>query len=992
MPPAITLKPETAPEGATVLLGGVSEASRWPACAWYVEDGAVDVFATYRASSGRRPNRVFLFTAEKGGFLLGQGQFVPGHGLLGVSMHPREGARLSLLDMSGLERLRKIKAPHAALRAQFFDGIDSWFAGLASACDRIRQSGDENSAPGDHRIDAADRGKAGAERRVARGERIAGGSEIVWATASRDALWLGTQVAAETPVPLALHMELEARETMTVRSCTAADALGGGDLADTLSRTCDALFASLVRAFDQRMAAEAQRFARKQAQAESDRSGAFGKLAKLLAAPERAPEAIAGDSLTAAFIRLCQHERLDMPQGDAPARTDSNESRKARLDALAAKQNLRMRPVILRGTWWRSDSGPLIGFMRDSGDAVALVSRPNRQGYDMISAAAGTRRRVTQALARELENGAFSAHPGLPTRPLSYGDVGRFAWRAVRREVMPLLAWCALAGLSVLVVPLATGAVIDAAIPNADHRLLTTLGMAMLFVAAANLLFSATKEVAILRIGGLVSATLQPAIVDRLLQLAPSFFRDHPAGDLALRVTMVSTIVKTLANGMIGSILSSVFSLYGLVLVFVFQPMLGALLVVLIALLLGVAAYAAWRKRKEILEGEATGGLLQAYLFEVIAGIQRVRLSAAENAMFGEMVTRFAGMRDRLVRAEKVQNLFDSFLAAFDLLSLAVLFLVVASMAEASLSMGVLLLIVTAFSITLMSFQSLARIIVPLYSLTVLAERARPVFDATPEVDAQKAEPGRLAGRIEINKVVFSYGENLPRALDGVSVEAGEGQFVALVGASGCGKSTLLKLILGFEKPAQGSIFFDGHDLAGLDLKAVRQQIGTVLQTDRLVAGSIYDNIRGASDASLSACWNAARLAGIDRDIKAMPMQMHTVIAEAGASLSGGQVQRLLIARALSGKPRILLFDEATSALDEVTQAQIAEDLKRLPITRLAIAHRLSTIRDADRIYVMDAGRIVESGTHDALVQRKGLYRRFQNRQAIASTGNKGSG
>ena len=258
-------------------------------------------------------------------------------------------------------------------------------------------------------------------------------------------------------------------------------------------------------------------------------------------------------------------------------------------------------------------------------------------------------------------------------------------------------------------------------------------------------------------------------------------------------------------------------------------------------------------------------------------------------------------------------------------------------------------------------------------------ERLRPIL-ASPE-PRHGIDPGEIKGDIEFDNVVFRYEPGAPNAVENVSFRIRQGDYVAFVGPSGCGKSTLFRLLLGFEQPSAGTVFLDGHNLASLDLHAVRGRLGVVLQNGRVMAGSIYENIVGAARVDLEAAWSAASAAAIDDDIRAMPMGMHTRLAEGGVELSAGQRQRLLIARALALKPRILLFDGATSALDNRSQDQVQASLKDLGITRLVIAHRLSSIRHVDRIYALDHGRIVESGSHDELMRAGGMFAALAARQ-----------
>jgi ATP-binding cassette subfamily C protein len=238
-----------------------------------------------------------------------------------------------------------------------------------------------------------------------------------------------------------------------------------------------------------------------------------------------------------------------------------------------------------------------------------------------------------------------------------------------------------------------------------------------------------------------------------------------------------------------------------------------------------------------------------------------------------------------------------------------------------------------------------------------------------------------LTGRIELNQLRFRYKSDAPLVLQDVSLQIKAGEFIAIAGPSGSGKSTLFRLLLGLQRPEAGAIFYDGLDMAGLDVQAIRRQCGVVLQNGKLLPGDIFENIVGASLLTLEDAWEAARLAGLEDDIRAMPMGMHTLIGEGTGTLSGGQRQRLMIARAIVAKPRILLLDEATSACDNRTQAIVSKSLESLKATRIVIAHRLSTIQNADHIHVLVKGRLVQSGAFDELSSQPGPFRELARRQ-----------
>jgi ATP-binding cassette subfamily C protein len=294
---------------------------------------------------------------------------------------------------------------------------------------------------------------------------------------------------------------------------------------------------------------------------------------------------------------------------------------------------------------------------------------------------------------------------------------------------------------------------------------------------------------------------------------------------------------------------------------------------------------------------------------------------------------------------------------------------------------GTFLAFNTAFKTFLQGATNVSNTVTDTLEVVPQWQRAQPILKTIPEVELTKADPGKLIGRITIERVSFRYRPDIPLTLENVNLNAEPGEFIALVGGSGSGKSTLLRLLLGFETPEEGSIYYDGQDLSGLDISAVRRQLGVVLQTGKIMSGSIFDNLAGGARITLEEAWTAVTMAGLKTDITSMPMGMHTVVSEGGGNLSGGQRQRLLIAKALVLKPRILFFDEATSALDNKTQTIVSESLDQLQVTRIVIAHRLSTIRNADRIYVLQSGRVLQQGNFKELSQQPGLFADLMARQ-----------
>ena len=288
----------------------------------------------------------------------------------------------------------------------------------------------------------------------------------------------------------------------------------------------------------------------------------------------------------------------------------------------------------------------------------------------------------------------------------------------------------------------------------------------------------------------------------------------------------------------------------------------------------------------------------------------------------------------------------------------------------------------TAYGMVNTAFLALASVAAGIADIRPVLEVARPILEAEPEISADKHVVTKLSGSIELNNVTFRYRDDMPPVLDDLSLRIRPGQYVAVVGKTGCGKSTLMRLLLGFETPQKGAVYYDGHDLSTIDLKSLRRRIGTVMQDGKVFTGDIYSNIVICAPwLTHDDAWEAAETAGLADDIRAMPMGMNTLLSEGQGGISGGQRQRLLIARAVAPKPKILMFDEATSALDNITQKQVSDALDKMKCTRIVIAHRLSTIRQCDRILVLDQGKIAEDGTYEELIAKNGVFAELVARQ-----------
>jgi NHLM bacteriocin system ABC transporter ATP-binding protein len=539
-----------------------------------------------------------------------------------------------------------------------------------------------------------------------------------------------------------------------------------------------------------------------------------------------------------------------------------------------------------------------------------------------------------------------------------------------------------------MLTPQATAILIDNAIPDSDRGLLLQVGLGLLVAALGVGLFQLAQGFAILRIETTGDASTQAAVWDRLLNLPVSFFRQYTTGDLLSRTSSISTIRRQLSGRTLINLISSFFALFylGQLFYYNFQLALVALAVAICTIAITtISGMLLLRKVKPLLEvkGDIFGQVVQ-----LINGISKLHIAGAQERAFAAWSKNYTRQVKLELSTQKVEDAVALFNTVMPILTSGILFWFTVYLlqkaqtsGEIGLSLGTFLAFNTAFISFTKGTTDLSNTVTEVLQVIPQWQRTKPILGTIPEVTTNKADPGKLIGRITVDRVTFRYRQDGALTLDDVSISAEPGEFIALVGSSGSGKSTLLRLLLGFETPETGTIYYDGQDLSGLDVEAVRRQLGVVLQNGQLTSASIFDNIAGGAQITLDEAWEAAQMAGFAEDIAAMPMEMHTVISEGSGNISGGQRQRLLIARALALKPRILLFDEATSALDNKTQAIVTESLNKLQVTRIAIAHRLSTIRNADRIYVFQAGRIVQQGSFNELTEKEGLFANLMERQ-----------
>ena len=660
------------------------------------------------------------------------------------------------------------------------------------------------------------------------------------------------------------------------------------------------------------------------------------------------------------------------------------------LRRLMQKGNMQMRLVTLPEDWHTKDTGVLLGFYREEkGKEIAALIPTEPGAYRIFLPEAPEGITLTEETAKQIERDAFQCYAGFPARALKLWDLIKFMFRQCWLADYRTILVCSLfAGLIPLATPIITETIFQDIIPILDRQGLATVTQALMVTSFTTAALSIVRSIAILRISTRIEAAAEAAMWGRLMTLPTKFFRRFTVGELASRMGGIG-IAKNLASGEFATtILSFLFSFWSIFLMCWYSFKLTAAAVA-VWVVYGVFVAFIYRRvlfyeRKIIEAGNKTAGTVQ----QIFAGLAKFRIQGAEEQAYN-LWTRNFGEEWNWRLKLRWQNNYASIIGSVQPFVLTMILYLVAiygmnepgaNGAVSGIGYAQFLAFNAAYSSFNATLGGAIGLIGQYFAIQPQIENFRPILEETPESLGDKQDAGVLSGNISVNNLSFAYEDGNPVLRD-VSFNVLAGEHVAVVGKSGSGKSTLVRLLLGFEEPSSGSVRFDGQDLADLNLPSVRSQMGVVLQNGQLMTGDIYTNIVGTRLLSRDEAWRAASAAGIAEDIAAMPMGMQTVISEGSSNISGGQRQRLLIARALAGNPAILIFDEATSALDNRSQAIVTKSLNKLKATRIVIAHRLSTIRGCDRIIVMDEGRIAESGTFGELVDKKGIFAELVKRQ-----------
>jgi len=634
--------------------------------------------------------------------------------------------------------------------------------------------------------------------------------------------------------------------------------------------------------------------------------------------------------------------------------------------------------VTLEKNWYKNAVGAMLAVKKDGG-VVALLPA-GLAGY--VYHENGRKVRLNGKTASELENEAMCFYEPFPQRKIGIRDLGVYVLRCLAPSDFALAGIATLAVTLVgMLLPFVSRLIYGHVVSGNSLRLLLAVFAFMLSVQLSQLLINTARGLVMSRVNGKIDAAVQAAGMARLFSLPAAFFKEYSSGSLAGRMGSIGMLARSLVDAVFSTGLTSVFSLAYIGQMAAYGPGLALPGMAVILISLAVSAVVVLGQIRVLRQTMELSSREQGVSYAMISGVQKIKLAGAEKRAFAKWASAYIPVAKLSYDPPFIVKFGSVISSCIPLVGTVVIYYFAI---RTKVELADYFAFQSAYGMVTGAFAMLTGMVSTIARIKPVYEMIRPIFEAEPEIEKNRKVVTRLSGGIELNNVTFRYTDDMPPVLDNLSLKIRPGQYVAIVGRTGCGKSTLLRLLLGFEKPQRGAVYYDGKDLSKLDLRSLRRKIGVVMQDGKLFQGDIYTNITvTAPQLTMDEAWQALEMAGVAEDVRNMPMGMHTLISEGSGGISGGQRQRLMIARAIAAKPKILMFDEATSALDNIAQKTVSESLAKLKCTRIVIAHRLSTIRDCDRILVLDKGQVIEDGSYDELIAKNGYFAELVERQRL---------
>ena len=944
-----------------------------PKNVWFVESGSLVIFAILIKDNQPQGNRHYLFTVYKGEILLGV-EFLPDkYCLIAVALENTIVYDRNLTNLLGEITAQKQEA--IIVLELWLHHWNKWMSNR-----RIKNTQEPTNII------------------IAEGNRylslISGQSlqspknSIAWINISKGEFdWMGLEqfkISEKLPIfPLLSEMWLNTNDSVDLLTINTPELENSQDITNSLRLLHLYLLDYLSLLIEQQKQEELEQFKKRNQLNHQIKKGALRQLTEILN-PQDVSFFQQGSPLLMAVGAVARVLKITVKP---PSQSEDLSRVKDPLDAITRASQFQTRRVLLDGKWWKQENGPLLAYKLQDDEPVALLPYKTNQ-YLLFDPIQETKTLIDEQIAETLSPEAYMFYRPLPENISGVLEVFQFGVKGYEKDIFIIGLLGVLGTLMGMVTPEATNLIINNAIPDSDKSLLLQIGLALLAASFGRATFQLAQSIFSLRVESAADGNLQPAVWDRLLKLSPPFFRKYATGDLLVRLLAVGQIRSQLSGATQRTLLTGVFALLNLGLMFIYSQDLAIVAMGITLVLAIVTVVSSTLLVRQQREQEELDGKINGLSIELINGVSKLRVAAAEERAFGAWVKQFSIRTKMMSTIQRINDSITVVTEALPLMSSVLLFwFAIYYMQKAqleggiTLNAGTFLAFNSAFGTFFSGVTTLSVTITDILEIVPFWERAQPIVQGQPESNPESADPGRLTGHFTLDHVTFRYKEDGPLILEDVSISAKPGEFIALVGPSGCGKSTIMRLLLGFEVPLSGTVYYEGQDLAGLNIQAVRRQLGVVLQNGIISQGTLFESLTSGALVTLDEAWEAARMAGFAEDIEQMPMGMHTVISEGGTNLSGGQRQRLLIARSLVLKPKIMFLDEATSALDNRTQAIVTESLDKMNATRVVVAHRLSTIQNADRIYVLETGRLVQVGTFDSLLKEEGLFARLAARQ-----------
>ena len=673
------------------------------------------------------------------------------------------------------------------------------------------------------------------------------------------------------------------------------------------------------------------------------------------------------------ILNYFHHQMMDIPTGVVTF--------KDKLNYVLGHFGIEYHNVMLTEEYVNEYSSPLLIYTLIGEVPIILFPTKNNQYY-YIHYGTGKKVFIDAALIHGLEIDAISFYRPLPSKGMSIKEYAKYIHKSIRPLdiILIILFAAAVSGVGLLL-PWLTQKLTGDVVMSQDIKMFISISIYVVATATGLLLIKAIQAYINSRVMMKIQKSVQEATMMKVLHLPASFFKKHNTGELSARCASVNSLANMIVNGVFTTLISVVMSLAYLFQLISFADVLIPVVVIILLVTSGFSIIISLFKKKYTKKALELVSKESGMTYEMINGIQKIRLSGSEKRVFAKWANIYSRSAQVRYHPPIILRISTAIDVLITLLGNVAIYYVAA---KNNISVGSYMAFVTGYGTLSAAFASLNNMVSVLTTIKPTYDMARPILEAEVETSQNKLVIESIKGNIKFENVSFKYIENGPLVLNNLSLDIKEGEYVAIVGQTGCGKSTLVRVLLGFEEPLSGRVLVDDHDIKDVDPSSLRRKIGTVMQNGTLFHADIFSNII-ISNPSLQEedAWIAAEIADIADDIREMPMGMKTVISEGQGGISGGQKQRIMIARAIVHHPKILIFDEATSALDNKTQKSITESIGKLNCTRIVIAHRLSTIKNADRIIMLEGGNIIEEGTYQSLIAKKGKFAELVDRQRL---------